>query len=178
LALKNLNNAMSKVGFFKEPKNIIELFTFDLTTFFYEEDYTEVSCDEKEGVFMIEYERILPRIELGLFNKVVFRVFNDKKNIIGSNHINVSFPSELGSTNLTAIKKLIYKLGLIYGGDDENRADWTENDETDFKKGYVDRQWTLGEGKNIYSVRLTMNSKDGLVLKILFFNHLLELINN
>jgi hypothetical protein len=168
---------MSKVGFFKSPKNITELFTFDLTTFFFEEDYIEVSGDEKEGVFMIEYEKILPQIELGLFTKVVFRVFNDKKNIIGSNHINVRFPAEAGNIKLPTIKKLIYKLAEIYGGDDENRAEWTENDESDYNKGYLDRQWTLGEGKNIYSVRLTMNSKDGLVLNILFFNHLLGLIN-
>ncbi|MFA6402277.1 MAG: hypothetical protein WCX31_11740 [Salinivirgaceae bacterium] len=168
---------MSKIGFFKSPKNITGLFTFDLTSFFFEEDYTELSSDEKEGVFMIEYEKILPHIELGLFNKVIFRVFNDKKNIRGSNHINVSFPAEPGNTKLPAIKKLIYKLVEICGGDDENRADWTINDESDFNNGYLDRQWTLGEGKNIYSVRLTMNSKDGLVLKILFFNHLLELIN-
>jgi hypothetical protein len=168
---------MAAFGLFKEPKNIIDLFTFDLSTFFLEEDYVEVSCDEQEGVFMIEYEKMLPWIELDLFTKVVFRVFNDKKNIIGSNHINVSFPTEQENVSQAPVKKLVYKLSRIYGSDDENRADWTANDEKDFNNGFLERQWTLGEGKYIYSVRLSMNPKDGLILKIIFFNHLLGLIN-
>jgi len=168
---------MAAFGLFKVPKNIIDLFTFDLSTFFLEEDYVEVSCDEQDGVFMIEYEKMLPWIELNLFTKVVFRVFNDKKNIIGSNHINVSFPAEQQNISLVRIKKLVYELSKIYGWDDENRADWTVKDEADFSKGYLERQWTLGEGKYIYSVQLSMNTKEGLILKILFFNHLLGLIN-
>lgn len=168
---------MSAFGLFKEPKNIIELFTFDLTTFFYEEDYEEISCEEKEGIFMIEYEKPLPWIELELFSKVVFRVFNDKRNIVGSQHINVSFPADIEQTNKTTLKKLVNKLTKIYGWDDENLGEMTTKDETDFENGYFERQWTLGEGKHIYTVRLIYNTRDGLSLKILFFNHLLELIN-
>lgn len=168
---------MNAFGLFKEPKNIIELFTFDLTTFFYEEDYEEISCDEQDGVFMIEYEKSLPWIELDLFNKVVFRVFNDKNNIIGSNHINVSFPADDEQLTLQNLKKLVNKINKIYGWDDENRGEWTTSDETNFNEGFLERQWTLGEGKYIYSVKINLTPRDGLVLKILFFNHLLELIN-
>jgi hypothetical protein len=167
---------MSAFGLFKEPKNIIELFTFDLTTFFYEEDYEEISFEEQEGLFMIEYEKVLPWIEIDLFNKVVFRVFNDKKNIVGSNHINVNFPAEPDHTNMANIKKLTHKLFKIYGWDDENLGEMTVKDETGFNNGFFERQWTLGEGKNVYSVRLIYNTRDGLSLRILFFNHLLELI--
>lgn len=166
---------MAPFGLFKEPKNIIELFTFDLTTFFYEEDYEEISSDEQDGVFMIEYEKSLPWIELDLFHKVIFRVFNDKNNIIGSNHINVSFPTEEEQVTLAKVKKLINKLNKIYGWDDENRGEWSESDDADFKDGLLERLWTLGEGKFIYSVRVNHTHRDGLVLKILFFNHLLEL---
>lgn len=166
---------MTTFSLLKEPKNIIELFTFDLTTFFYEEDYVEVSCDEKDGVFMIEYEKNLPWIEHDLFNKVVFRIFNDKHNIVGSNHINVDFPAEENQVSVTNLKKLTSKLVKIYGWDDENRGQWDSNDETDFKNKTFERIWTLGEGKFIYSVRLVYNLKYGLILKILFFNHLLEL---
>jgi hypothetical protein len=168
---------MNAFGLFKEPKNIIELFTFDLTTFFYEDDYEEISSDEQAGIFMIEYEKSLPWLELNLFNKVVFRVFNDKNNIIGSNHINVRFPAKEDQINLQNVKKLVNKLNKIYGWDDENRGEWTAHDENDFNKGFMERQWTLGEGKYIYSVKVTLNIRDGLALKILFFNHLLELIN-
>jgi hypothetical protein len=85
---------MVPFGLFKNPKNIIELFTFDLTTFFYEEDYEEIESQEIDGVFMIEYEKALPWTELGLFEKVFFRIFNDKTNIVGSSHINVTIASQ------------------------------------------------------------------------------------
>lgn len=167
---------MSVFGLFKEPKNIIELFTFDLTTFFFEDDYEEISSNEKEGVFMIEYEKILPWTELGLFNSVVFRVFNDKKNIIGSNHINVRFTSQIDEPyNNKNLIKLINKLNKIYGFDDENRGDWDNSETANNTIVKIIRQWTLGEGKYIYTVRLRIKNNT-LLLEILFFNHLLELI--
>jgi hypothetical protein len=162
-------------GIFKEPKNIIELFTFDLSTFFYEDDYEEISCVEDGGVFMIEYEKNLPWTEVGLFNSVVFRVFNDKKNIIGSNHINVRFSVEYGENNKNSIVKLINKLYKIYGWDDENRGKWSEMDDENIEKSKLIRQWTLGEGKYIYTVHISMENNI-LLLEILFFNHLLKLI--
>ncbi len=83
---------MNNQGLFIEPNNIIELFTFDLTTFFFEEDFEEVDCHEEKGVLMVEYQKQLPWVELKLFDRVIFRVFNDKDNIVGSSHINVKFP--------------------------------------------------------------------------------------
>ena len=167
---------MSVFGLFKEPKNIIELFTFDLTTFFFEDDYEEISSNEKEGVFMIEYEKTLPWTELGLFNSVVFRVFNDKNNIIGSNHINVRFTSQIDELeNNKNLIKLVNKLNKIYGFDDENHGGWTESDNTNNEAVKIIRQWTLGEGKYIYTVRIRIKNNT-VLLEILFFNHLLELI--
>jgi hypothetical protein len=62
------------------------------------------------------------------------------------------------------------------GWDDENRGEWSDRDKTDFNDQVFERQWTLGEGKFIYSVKVNYNNKYGLQLKILFFNHLLDLI--
>ena len=124
---------------------------------------------------MIEYEKTLPWTELNLFNSVVFRVFNDKKNIIGSNHINVRFANEFDAGAKKDIIKLVYKLYKIYGSDDENKSDWSENDDNALELKKLKRQWTLGEGKFIYTVRLSMKNDD-LLLEIIFFNHLLELI--
>ena len=166
---------MTAYGLFKEPKNIIELFTFDLTTFFYEDDYEEISSAEEGGVFMIEYEKTLPWTELGLFNKLIFRVFNDKNNIVGSNHINVRLETEITDNNKKNLIKLVHKLNQIYGPDDDNKEDWTEIDEQQLVSKQFFRQWTLGEGKFIYTVRIT-GQKGELQLEILFFNHLLELI--
>lgn len=169
---------MTLFGLFKEPKNIIELFTFDLTTFFYEEDYEEISSKEEQGVLMIEYEKNLPWTEMDLFEKVIFRVFSDKTNLDGSNHINVRFPSEAEASNLKNTAKLINALYRIYGSDDENKGEWTSSDESIFKAPGLLRQWTLGEGKLIYTVKLDYTQNHQLILHILFFNHLTQLINN
>ncbi|MDA3893721.1 MAG: hypothetical protein PF517_18820 [Salinivirgaceae bacterium] len=166
---------MAAFGLFNEPKNIIELFTFDLTTFFIEDDYEEISCIEEEGVFMIEYEKELPWTELGLFNSVIFRVFNDKKNIIGSNHINVRLVCEIGNELKPYIVKLVHKLNKIYGYDDDNSGDWSNADDVAFEEGSLIRQWTLGEGKFIYTVKFRIKNNEAQV-EILFFNHLLELL--
>ncbi|MGE4289791.1 MAG: hypothetical protein AB7E36_13990 [Salinivirgaceae bacterium] len=168
---------MAAFGLFKEPKNIIELFTFDLTSFFMEEDFREVLCEESDGVFMIEYEKKLPWCEHDLFEKVVYRVFNDKKNIIGSNHINVRFHAHSDRVNVENTKTLINKLHKTYGWDDENRNEWSTKDEHDFNNASLIRQWTLGEGKFIYQVKINQSRTTGLTLTILFFNNLLHLIN-
>jgi len=167
---------MAAYGLFKEPQNIIELFTFDLTTFFIEDDYEEISCSEDGGVFMIEYEKVLPWTELGLFNSLVFRVFNDKKNIIGSNHINVKLTTQIEENNKSKLQKLINNLNKIYGSDDENRGGWNSSDEKKLASSKLKRHWTLGEGKFIYTVRLSME-EDVLFFEILFFNNLMTLIN-
>jgi hypothetical protein len=167
---------MVPFGLFRNPKNIIELFTFDLSTFFYEEDYEEVQSQEGDGVFMVEYEKILPWTEMGLFEKVQFRLFNDKTNIVGSSHINVTLPATQHLVEIEKVATLLNSLYNIYGWDDENRGTWNDNDVHDFLEKSLERQWTLGEGKYIYSVKVTCNQKYGLLLKILFFNHLLELI--
>ena len=166
---------MDVFGLFDEPKNIIELFTFDLTTFFYEDDYEEIACTENEGVFMIEFEKVLPWVELGLFETVIFRVFNDKRNIVGSNHINVRFTSKIVDNLKKYIVKLINKLNIIYGLDDDNSGSWSENDDEALELLKLKRQWTLGEGINIYAVRVLIIDGE-LVLEVLFFNHLVELI--
>jgi hypothetical protein len=168
---------MNTFGLLKEPKNIIELFTFDLTSFFYEEDYTEIHSEEVDGIFMIEYSKELPWIEHELFENVVFRVFNDKANIVGGNHINVNLAATPEKLTVEKVHKLVDQLYQIYSYDDENKGQWSQSDLGDFQQKTLERLWTLGENKNIYSVKLTYSSKYGLELKILFFNHLLNLLN-
>lgn len=168
---------MDTFGLLREPKNIIELFTFDLSTFFYEEDYSEVQSEERDGIFMIEYTKQLPWIELELFDQVLFRVFNDKSNITGGNHINVQLPASTEKISIERVERLVRNLFKLYGWDDENRGDWSDIDRKDFNDNLLERVWTLGENKNIYSVKLSYNHKYGLELKILFFNHLLNLLN-
>lgn len=168
---------METFGMFKEPKNIIELFTFDLTTFFYEDDYEEIACVENDGVFMIEFEKMLPWTELGIFNTIIFRLFNEKRNVIGSRHINVRLTAEINDKSKKSIIKIVNKLNIIYGSDDDNTSEWTTNDDASLYSSTFNRQWTLGDGNKIYTIRL-FAQKNTIILTILFFNHLVEHIKD
>lgn len=168
---------MDNLGLLSEPKNILELFTFDLTTFFFEEDYEEIDCCEEKGVFMVEYKKSLPWLELDLFDYVIFRVFNDKENIIGSSHINVKLPANIQFQSEDLVIKLTNALFNIYGWDDESNGSWTNQDLPLYKKGAYYRNWTLGEGKYVYSVKVRQDKNKSVSLQILFFNHLLKLSN-
>lgn len=168
---------MSNLGLLNEPKNIIELFTFDLTTFFFEEDFEEIDCSEEQGMFMVEYKKNLPWTELDLFSQVVFRIFNDKENLEGSSHINVKFPSNpdlVSEKHLESLTNILFK---IYGWDDDSNGEWNEKDKENYKQNKLERIWTLGEGRFIYTVKITQEENGQMNLNILFFNHLLRLSN-
>jgi hypothetical protein len=160
------------MNFFKEPKNILDLFTYDLTTFFYE-DYKEINSEEILDTVLIDYEKILPWKEFDVFNRVIFRVFIEKTNITGTNHINVSFYADEGF-NKENIIHIVEKITRITGIDDNRKGFWSESDDKNYEKGFVDRMWTLGKNENIYSLRMTYDENQGLNLSILFFTNLLK----
>ncbi len=170
------NLCQKKIIELLKNKNILDLFLYDLSTFFYDKDYQKVSCEEIQGHFMIEYEKILPCTELNIFDKVRFRVFNDKENIIGSNHINVTlFNDGIILTN-SEVKNIVNKLYNIYGKDDNNKGEWTKEDELDVKANIFGRVWTLGQGLNVYSISISISPYKELLLNILFFTNLLKQI--
>ncbi len=160
------------MNFFKEPKNILDLFTYDLTTFFYE-DYEEINSEEILDTVLIDYEKKLPWKEFDVFDHVVFRVFIEKTNITGTNHINVTMDAKEGFTK-EHIEGIIEKVTRISGIDDNRKGFWSGSDDENFEKGYLDRMWTLGKNENIYSLRLIYDKNSGLQLSILFFTNLLK----
>ncbi len=167
---------MTILSVFNKPKNILELFSFDITKFFSDNDYEEVQSNDIDGIFMVEFEKQLPHVELSLFDKVVFRMFNNKKNITGSNHVNITFPANDRYITKSRMKSLVNTLFDIYGHDDEHRGEWSETDDQDYADKTLEREWILGEGKEIYTIKLSFTEKYGFLVKILFFNHLIEVL--
>ena len=160
------------MSFFKEPKNVLDLFTYDLTTFFYE-DYNEINSEEILDTVLIDYEKTLPWKELEVFNRVVFRVFIEKTNVTGTNHINVTFFADDGYAK-EDLEKIIEKITRIAGIDDNRKGFWSDSDAENYENGFIDRMWTLGKNDNIYSLRLTYDPDQGPQLSILFFTNLLK----
>lgn len=65
------------MGFFDKSsraKNILELFTYDIVTFFHD-DYEEVEYEETESMFVAVYEQQLPWVELECFDTIQLCVF-------------------------------------------------------------------------------------------------------
>lgn len=155
----------------KKEKSILDLFTYDLTTFFYGQ-YEEVDSEETEGTFMIVYERKLPWVELKIFDTVQFRVFFDKENITGSNPINVKFIVKDNEITIDHLKYILSKVYEIYGKDDKDEGEWTEFDDKAFEEYTFNRIWTIEKGESFVSIFYTKEEK--LVLNILFFNNLIK----
>ena len=160
------------MNFFQEPKTILDLFTYDLTTFFYE-DYKEINSEEILDTVLIDYEKTLPWKEFDVFTRVIFRVFIEKTNVTGTNHINVTFFADEGYNKENLIK-IIERITRIAGIDDNRKGFWSKTDEESYENKCVSRMWTLGRNENIYSLRLNTTQKDGLQLSILFFTNLLK----
>lgn len=160
------------MSFFKDPKTILDLFTYDLTTFFYE-DYKEINSEEILDTVLIDYEKTLPWKEFDVFTRVVFRVFIEKTNVTGTNHINITFFADEGYRKEQVIK-IIEKITRIAGIDDNRKGFWSKTDEETFEQGAISRMWTLGRNENIYSLRLNNKKEEGLQLSILFFTNLLK----
>lgn len=152
------------------------LFSFDLTRFFADSDYSEIESTDEEGVIMVEFEKEFPLTELGMFDKVCFRLFNEKDNIVASNHINVTFPASPRYATKEYTMSLVNALFEIYGYDDDRKGEWTDADAKSFADKDFDRQWTIGNDKRVYAIKLSYTEKHGLYLKIFFFNRLMESI--
>lgn len=169
---------MSMIEATDKPKNILELFSFDLTKFFADNDYNEIGSKDEEGVIMVEFEKEFPLPELDLFDKVYFRLFNEKDNIVASNHINVTFPATLQYLTKENAMNLVNALYGIYGYDDDRRGEWSDADTKLFLDKDLDRQWTIGNDKRVYAIKLSYTDKHGFYLKIFFFNRLMESIKS
>ncbi len=159
------------------PRTIIDLITYDPSTFFLSDDYIEIHSEDEQGTIMIDYEKSLPWTEQGLFDSVIFRMFTDKTNITGGNHINATFLARNTSVDKTKFIDFLKKLIDIYGLDDNGHSDWGQDDEKLLKEGNpVERIWTSGKDKELYSIKLTFDLKQGAVVKIFFLNRLLKLV--
>ncbi len=153
-------------------RTILDLFTYDLTTFFYGDDYEEIDSQDTPGMFMIDYEKKLPWTELNVFDTVQFRVFFDKDNITGSNPVNVKlFAKEIDVSRKKASYVIDQVFG-IYGMDDNEKTVMDKEDDKLAVKGALIRKWTIEKGISFISVYYDQNKM--LELNILFFNNLIK----
>ena len=157
-----------------KPKHILELIKYDLTTFFYEDDYEEVYSEEILDTFLIDYKKVLPQKEFGIFDTVVFRVFTEKSNLTGTNHINVILHSEDKEIPTDNTKLLLQKLEELYGPDDNSRSLESDEEKQSLIDGNVVRMRTLDAEHNVYSVRFNYVKGEGAQLQIMFYTNLLK----
>ncbi len=164
------------MGGFKlsNPKTILDLLVYDLTTFFYEDDYEEIYSEEILDTFLIDYQKKLPWLEMDVFDRVIFRVFTEKTNLTGTNHINVTLLSRDLDIPLDKTENILIMLEELYKADDNKRSLWLEEEKLNLLNGNVIRMWTLGEEKNIYSIRFNYNKGKGAQLQIMFYTNLLR----
>jgi hypothetical protein len=152
----------------KKEKSILDCFTYNLSTFFYD-DYEEIDSVETPATFMIVYQKQLPWKELGIFDIVQFRIFFDKENITGSNPVNVRF---VAKEEPGEIKRIVNRVVGIYGSDDSQQGEWNEIDDSKLESSTFRRVWTIEKGESFISIEFS--KQDGISLNILFFNNLMK----
>ncbi len=162
---------MSVFGTHKKETSILECFTYDLKTFFYD-DYEEVASEETPATVMIVYQKKLPWVEFDIFDVVQFRIFFDKESLTGSNPVNVRFISESNKATTEHAMAVINKVASIYGPDNYNVAEWNNDDATAYESLRLRRVWTIDKGESFISIE--NNPETGLSLNILFFNNMLK----
>jgi hypothetical protein len=159
----------------KKDNSILDCFTYDLASFFFDE-FEEIASEETPATVMIVYEKKLPWTELGIFDAVQFRIFFDKENLTGSNPINVKFVSKAKENSQQNLQNVVDKVISIYGEDDYRKGDWGKSDENAFISKQYRRVWTIEQGESFVSVEY--NENDGINLNILFFNNMLKEAGN
>jgi len=162
---------MSTFNSHKKEKSILDCFTYDLKSFFYD-DYKEIDSEETPATVMIVYEKELPWIELEIFNSVQFRIFFDKDNLTGSNPVNVRFITKSKSNEVKQLQHIVDKVVSIYGHDDYRKGEWDNSDNEAFTSKQFRRVWTIEHGESFISVEY--NASDGITLNILFFNNMIR----
>ncbi len=155
----------------KKEKSILDCFTYDLTSFFYD-NYEEIDSEETPATVMIVYQKDLPWTEFDIFDAVQFRIFFDKESLTGSNPINVKFISKNKQISSKHMQKMVDKVVSIYGKDDYNQNSWTNKDMELFETKQYRRVWTIEQGDSFVSIEYTEN--DGITFNILFFNNILK----
>ena len=153
-------------------RSILDLISYDLTTFFYGDDYEEIDSQDTPGMFMIDYEKKLPWVELTVFDTVQFRVFFDKDNITGSNPVNVKLYAKENEITRKKASYVVDQLFGIYGMDDSEKTVMDSEDDKLALKGSLIRKWTIEKGISFISIYYEQNKM--LELHILFFNNLIK----
>lgn len=162
---------MNSFSINKKQKSILDCFTYDLTTFFFD-DYEEIDSEETPATVMIVYEKVLPWQELKIFDAVQFRIFFDKESLTGSNPVNVKFVSKNKNTEKSNLQDILIKVLDIYGNDDMGKGAWDSNDDELFENKNYRRVWTIEQGESFVSIEF--NEEFGITLNILFFNNLVK----
>jgi hypothetical protein len=154
----------------KQYSDILDLFTYDISSFFYD-DYEEIDSEETPATVMIVYEKKIPWAELDIFNTIQFRIFFDKENITGSNPINVKFTSDIKEISSSDLKNIIKKIVSVCGNDNQGNGIWSKNDKKAFAAKSFRKVWSIEGGESFITIEY---NKDGLTLNILFFNNLIK----
>lgn len=154
----------------KKEKSVLDLFTYDLTTFFYGE-YEEVESHDTEAMFMIVYQRKLPWSEMGLLDEVQFKVFFDKNNFTGSNPINVRLFNAKSVVTEQKLAALVESISDLYGSDINKKGYWDDDDARSFGQLNWQRKWSIQEGESFITLYY---NESALEMNILFLNNIIK----
>jgi hypothetical protein len=155
----------------EKKRNILDVFKFDISNYF-ESDYQVVSTEDSPAVQIVDYERILTELELGVFDTIHLMVMFDKFFITSDTHMNVTFRSKGKDIGANEIKRITNYFHTILGPDDGKMKKWTNKDLVKLNDYSFNRIWPTGMGDSF--IKLAYKEERGFEVSILFLNNLME----
>lgn len=120
--------------------------------------------------------------DFGLFQKAVFKIFGDNKDIMGNSSFNLILKNKRNNPKIKDIKKLVNSISEKYGNDRNGKGKWAKEDQSSISTYWTGREWIVDKnGKNYKKfekdcsqINLYYNIGDEIEFSILGANNLIN----
>ena len=117
-----------------------------------------------------------------LFDKAVFRIFGQDRDLSGSNTFNLILENDGSTITIEKIKKIVNAISSEYGKDRTGKAKWSAEDENTISNYWEGREWIIDKKgksfkefkKDCVQINLHFELEEGIDFSILGANNLIK----
>jgi len=117
-----------------------------------------------------------------LFDKIIFRIFGEDKDLSGNTSFNLIFENDGSSITFEKIKNIVNAISSEYGKDRTGKAKWSTDDENTISSYWAGREWIIDkQGKSFkefkkgrVQINIHFELEEGIDFSILAANNLIK----
>jgi len=185
-----INPAKGKDKTIRRKGTILNILSTDINEALFLLEETDLRYNQTEtGSIYIDYDFCLPKKELGVFDKITIRIFDEKRVFRTNVQTHVTFIAS--KISVSEIAMVTEKLIAIYGPDDYSSEEMELHERETIEEGrfWLGRKWDLNEAhglwdisdkgqKLLYSVSIDFEPNEGFKLFILAYHRLASMSSN